>query len=142
MDEIKLIFQSDERKIEMTFPKKITVEDALTQFLIKTNSIINLSVNHIVFVCGPRVLNIPSNLKKTLSVLKANQCTIKVVDQDNILAGGGYPVDFCDISRQIHEDHTLTSDGPSYRTTGKGINIYGKCRGREGKKIVLPMIKK
>ena len=54
-------------------------------------------------------------------------------------------VEFCDLSNKKYEHHSLSSDGPSYRTTGRGINIYGDCTGNgciaHGKEVIVPIEK-
>lgn len=146
MDEIKISFHFDDSPVEMNFPKTITVEDALIQFLKKTNSLITLSTDKIVFFYKNRILNCSDNLKKSLfQVFAINRdITVRVVDT-GLICGGG-PVDFCDVSKKKHEGHKLTSDGPTYRITGKGINIYGLCKGNPckayDKEVIVPINKK
>lgn len=146
MDELKISFHFDDSQVEMNFPKTITIEDALIQFLKKTNSLITLSTDKIVFFYKNRILNESNNLKKSLfQVFSINRdITVRVVDT-GLICGGG-PVDFCDVSKKKHEGHKLTSDGPTYRITGKGINIYGLCKGNSckayDKEVIVPINKK
>ncbi len=59
--------------------------------------------------------------------------------------GGGGAEEFCDVSKNNYSNHTLTSDGPSYRSTLPGINIYGDCTGNgciaHGKEVIVPIEK-
>ena len=146
MGEIKISFLFNDSQVEMIFPKTITIEDALIQFLKKTNSLIVLSPDKINFFYKHILLNKSDNLKKSLfQVFTKNlYITVKVIDTGDICGGG--PVDFCDVSKKKHEGHRLTSDGPTYRITGKGINIYGLCKGNPckayDKEVIVPINKK
>ena len=148
MQEIEINFEYSETKVIMNFPETTKIEDALIQFLRKTNSIVSLSPEKISFLFNSKIINLPNYLNKTLSQIfrpRTKNIKVKVISYRNILGGGG-PVDFCDVSKKQHEIHELTADGPSYRTTEKGINIYGICKGNKckanEKEVIVPIKKK
>ena len=99
MDVIRIIFSlNGDSEVEMFFPKTIKIEDALIQFLKKTNSLIDL--DKILFLNKNKILNDSTNLKKSLfQVFRTNNNRVNVIDEMPILGGGG-PVDFCDVSKK------------------------------------------
>ena len=140
-------FQFDANKFEMLFPGTTTVEDALIQFLKKANLAPDLSVDKIGFLWKARILNEPELLKKRLNQMNISNPIINVrVILRGCIIGGGGPVEFCDLSKKSHESHKLTSGGHTYRTTGKGINIYGICKGKSceanDKEVIVPINKR
>jgi len=147
MDEIELIFNIEGQiPKHMVFQKNIVIKDALLQFLIATNSIITLDYNKIVFFSKNIILNEPQFLNKRLfHIFKRNKPIIKVIDI-SVIGGGGSPINFCDVSKSIREGHKFSQDAPSYRTVGKGINIYGICKGTNckayNKEVIVPIKKK
>ena len=71
-----------------------------------------------------------------------NELCIEVFERN--LVKGGTPINFTDLSKQIHEEHYFSDKAPSYRIVSKGINIYGKCNGKDciaRKKIVIIPLK-
>ena len=148
MDKYKLNFNFDDQTKCMEFPKDTKVRNALIEFFKSTNSKIVLEPEKISFIYKANILNIPKNLDKSLEqIFKRNpkNCIIKVMDTGSVIGGGG-PVYFCDMTKKNHEDHKLTSDGNTYRTTGIGINIYGICKGKNcvafDKEVIVPIKKK
>ena len=64
------------------------------------------------------------------------------VFERNIITGG-IPLNFTDLSKQIHEEHYFSDKAPSYRIVCEGINIYGKCNGKDciarKKEVIVPL---
>ena len=54
--------------------------------------------------------------------------TIRVACYGNILGGGGFCMNFTDLSKQIYEEHYFSNNAPPYRNVDQGINICGDCR--------------
>ncbi len=148
MDDFELFFKCDDEiyNRHMVFQKNTVIKDAFLQFLRATNSIITLDPDNIIFFLKAKILNTPELLNKRLfEIFKENKVFIKVVDA-GFNAGGGSPINFCDVSNSIPEGHKLTQDAPSYRTVGKGINIYGICKGTNckahNKEVIVPIKKR
>ena len=149
MDEIELIFQSGgEIVYKMVFQKNTKIKDALLQYLRATNSINTLDPHRISFFFRGQILNKPQSLNKRLFEIffKLNSVVINVIDTYNIEGGGGSPIYFCDVINSIREGHKFSKDAPSYRTVGKGINIYGICKGTNckahNKEVIVPIKKR
>ena len=54
--------------------------------------------------------------------------TIGVFGSGNILGGGGFCMNFTDLSKQIYEECYFSNNAPPYRNVDQGINICGDCR--------------
>ena len=57
-----------------------------------------------------------------------NYDVISVLKYGNILGGGGFSMNFTDLSKKITKQLPLSIAGPDYRRVDKGINIHGKCK--------------
>ena len=57
-----------------------------------------------------------------------NYDAISVLESGNITGGGGFSMNFTDISKKITAQRPLSSKGPDYRRVDKGINIHGQCK--------------
>ena len=59
------------------------------------------------------------------------------------LKGGGFSLQFTDISKKIYEEQYFTEEAPSYRIVGEGINIYGICKVKKCKaykeEVIYPL---
>ena len=68
------------------------------------------------------------------------------VYKKNDLIGGGFSLNFTDLSKQIYEEHYFSDKAPSYRVICKGINIYGICKLDKckayNKEVIDPLKKK
>ena len=53
---------------------------------------------------------------------------ITVLDSGNVSGGGGFSMNFTDISKKITTQLPLSKEGPNYRFVDKGINIHGECK--------------
>ena len=78
-----------------------------------------------------------------LSEIKAkNNSIIKVIENQSIL-GGGMPINFTDLSKNIHEEIYFSKTAPNYRIVCKGINIEGICKSKKceafKKKVIVPL---
>ena len=91
------------------------------------------------FIADGRTLN---------SEMKLNQILSRkiMVDETETSLGGVFPLNFTDISKQVHEEHYFSDKAPSYRIVTKGINIYGICKGKNciayKKEVVVPQRKR
>ena len=67
MDQIRIKFINESeciKPVDFIFPRTTKIEDALIQFLKKTNSIIDLSVEKTTFLFRGKILNSSQNYKK------------------------------------------------------------------------------
>ena len=64
MTEIKILFECEDNKRELFFPGNIMIEDALIQYLKTTYSMVDLSLEKIIFLYKSKVLNSENKLKK------------------------------------------------------------------------------
>ena len=133
MDQIEIKFICDNiEPVNMAFPKTTKIEDALIQFLKKTNSIIELNPENISFVHGPIILNRPENLKKSLFGIfkpKDRRKIVKVFDYGGIKGGGGcFGVPTIDVSKNKTENIGFSKSGKHYRLVRYGLNIQSKCK--------------
>ena len=57
--------------------------------------------------------------------------------------GGGFSINFTDVSKNIHEEHYFSKTAPDYRIVSKGINVYGICKGKKckayNKEVICPL---
>jgi hypothetical protein len=71
--------------------------------------------------------------------------TIYVFERQNV-TGRGLSVNFTDLSKNIYEEHYLSKTAHDYRTVSKGINVYGKCKGKKckayNKEVICPLKEK
>ena len=80
---------------------------------------------------------------KTLQELKIrNGCSIQV-EELHTLPGGGFSINFTDISKNIYEEHYFSKTAPDYRIASKGINVFGICKGKKCKaykeEVICPL---
>ena len=81
---------------------------------------------------------------KLNSEMKLNQINSTNIDvyKEGDLIGGLFPINFTDISKQVHEEHYFSEEAPSYRIVTQGINIYGICKGKKckayKKEVIVP----
>ena len=70
-----------------------------------------------------------------------NELLFDVIERNTLT--GGTPINFTDLSKQIHEEHYFSDKAPSYRIVCEGINIYGKCNGKDciarKKEVIVPL---
>ena len=109
------------------FSKNTIVKDALIQYLKIINSIIDLSPHKILFLYKEEVLNQEEYLNKRFSDFKYinNKIIVRVIEFIDVKGAGRDLIEFCDVSNGIIE---LINSNIIYKTTGKGINIYGFCQ--------------
>ena len=82
------------------------------------------------------------NLMTTLKEANIEDNKSITVSKNNCLKGG-ISVNFCDLSKQIYEDHYFSNKAPSFRIVVEGINIYGICKSKKciayNKEVVVPL---
>ena len=100
----------------------------------KRNELFNSNLN---FFCNSKPIRKDMKFKE----IEPYMSTIYInAFETNSLTGGNQPMNFTDLSKQIHEEIYFSKDAPSYRIVTKGINIFGKCNSKicpAGKKIVV-----
>ena len=78
------------------------------------------------FLYGGRIL------KQYMTIDQAhieNLNVIRVLDSNyNLKGGGGFCLNFTDLSKQIYEEYNFSYEAPNYRSVGKGMNICGECK--------------
>ena len=82
-----------------------------------------------------------NRLNSEMKINQINYPFIDVYKEGNVM-GGGFPINFTDISKQVHEEHYFSDEAPSYRIVTQGINIYGICKGKKckayKKEVIVP----
>ena len=53
---------------------------------------------------------------------------IKVLESGYMTGGGGFSMNFTDLSKKKTAQRPLSIEGPDYRRIDKGINIHGECK--------------
>ena len=140
MDQIRIKFINESeciKPVDFIFPRTTKIEDALIQFLQKTNSIIDLSVEKTTFFFKGKILNKSHYLQKSLSeIFKFENNIVKVMDNGSVIGGGGFfGIETIDISKNKTKNIGFSSWGPYYRSVWYGLNIQSKCKN----KVVLHM---
>lgn len=133
MDQIFIKFVcSCIKQVNIVFPKTTKIEDALIQFLKKTNSIIELKPEKIIFICRNILLNRPENLKKSLFEIGKyyRDIVVKVYDNVGVTGGEGgfFGVSTIDVSKNKTENIGFSDSGKHYRLVRHGLNIQSKCK--------------
>ena len=69
--------------------------------------------------------------------------SIKVLEYGNLKGGGGFCLNFTDLSKQIYEECYFSVDAPDYRRVGIGINICGECKSENcfayNEEVIVPL---
>jgi len=82
----------------------------------------------------------PNKALKELNI--KNMISIEVVEH-NTVTGGGFSINFTDISKNIYEEHYFSKTAPDYRIASKGINVFGICKGKKCKaykeEVICPL---
>lgn len=134
MDQIEIKFICDNiEPVNMAFPKTTKIEDALIQFLKKTNLIIELNLDIITFRYRNIILNKPENLKKSLfEIFRPQDTRLKIIyvsDCSSVIGGGGFfGVETIDVSKNKTENIGFSNSGKHYRIVIYGLNIQSKCK--------------
>ncbi len=135
MDQIRIKFINESeciKPVDFIFPRTTKIEDALIQFLQKTNSIIDLSVEKTTFFFKGKILNKSHYLQKSLSeIFKFENNIVKVMDNGSVIGGGGFfGIETIDISKNKTKNIGFSSSGPYYRSVWYGLNIQSKCKNK------------
>ena len=86
---------------------------------------------------------ISPNLKlNQINNYNSNEFLFHAIEIEN-LRGSQLPIDFTDLSKQIYEEVYFSDNAPSYRAVSIGINIFGKCNGKDciarKKNVIVPL---
>lgn len=84
--------------------------------------------------------------KKLGDVNKENHFIFYInANEIKTITGGGFCINFTDLSKQIYEEHYFSDKAPSYRVICKGMNIYGICKFKKckayNKEVIAPIEK-
>lgn len=86
----------------------------------------NKSNHNLKFIFNGKELNPYINLGQSDIV---DGSRISVLDHNKVLyGGGGFSMNFTDLSKKITKELPLSKEGPSYKSISKGINIHGECK--------------
>ena len=87
-----------------------------------------------------RIINDPN---KSLEELDIKNLVPIEVEKVGKIIGGGFSINFTDVSKNIHEEHYFSKTAPDYRIVSKGINVYGICKGKKckayNKEVICPL---
>ena len=123
------------KNIEDNTEKELEVLLSMTVFDLKREiermfNLKNGFLNDYILKCKYRGMRSESLMGKDNSTLFDNHirnyCLVSFGKVKNL--GGGGPMNFTDVSKGNTIDLDFSSDAPSYRTAGKGINIFGICK--------------
>ena len=119
---IYVLFEdADEPKIGLETNKNESFLSLIQRYINKTKkNNLNLS-----FVLDGKEIN--SSLLIGQSGIKNNDI-ITVIRNAQVIGGGGFGLNFTDLSKKITEEYQLSNQAPDYRRVSQGINICGECK--------------
>ena len=129
---IYLEFISDDgQKIDINANSSSKVKEVLLEYLRKRNCQENLDPSIVSFVSKAIILNKGENLNKEIGKVFRNNIgrafQIKVIDNGNIIGGGG-GVFTVDVSKNKVKLIKFNNSAPEYRSVIEGLNIKSKCK--------------
>ena len=151
MNEKKTIFIKD-----LAVNKTIQLEVLLSMTVSDLKRVIERSFNlenGYLTVCIPRFINKGEKVGITLNDDNSTLFDNNVKNLGTITfsklknkGGGGFPMNFTDVSQGKTKDIGFSPKAPSYRFVGKGINIFGICKCKncqaQGEEVVYRVNKK
>ena len=85
-------------------------------------------------------------LDPSLTVSQAalsQHCRVTVTESGIAIGGGGFSMDFTDLSKQQYQEYICSNNAPSYRAVHKGLNICGNCKFRKciayKQEVIIPL---
>jgi len=78
------------------------------------------------FIYNSTILDQNKTLKE-YNILQGD--IINALEYENVL-GGGLPINFTDVSKNIYIEQKFSKKVPDYKIASKGINVIGICKGR------------
>ena len=128
-----------------TTPKQIIIKAKINElFLSLMRRYIQLTGSYnkkLWFLYNTRCLNPYSDLKQ---IGFRNLDKVQVLHSGNTNAGGGYCMNFTDLSKQIYEEVYFSNNAPPYRIAYQGINICGDCRYEKccayNNEVIIPLV--
>ena len=86
------------------------------------------------------IINDPNKTLKELNIRNWSSIEVFTIGE---IPGGGFSINFTDLSKNIHEEHYFSKTAPDYRIVSKGINVYGICKGKKckayNKEVICPL---
>jgi len=135
MDIINLIFEFKSKKYLYSFKRNELFSAVIEKFkkdLGRLDSELKIIYNN-------KTID-PNKALKELNI--KNMISIEVVEH-NTVTGGGFSINFTDISKNIYEEHYFSKTAPDYRIASKGINVFGICKGKKCKaykeEVICPL---
>jgi len=84
--------------------------------------------------------------KKTLKEMNIPNTSFIDVGIANEVIGGGVPIKFTDVSKNMYIEQKFSKKAPKYKIASKGINVIGICKGRKCKAyneaVIFPLKEK
>ena len=120
---IEIIFEDDIiRTKKIIRAQKNELFISLMRKYIQSTGLYN---KNLLFMYNSRYLEPNMNLNQ-IGILGGE--TIKVISSGNVKGGGGFCMNFTDLSKKIYEEHYFSNNAPPYRNVFQGINICGDCK--------------
>ena len=91
-------------------------------------------------IYNSKKINDPNKTLEELYIINWSSIEVKTICD---CPGGGFSINFIDLSKNIHEEHYFSKTAPDYRIVSKGINVYGICKGKKckayNKEVICPL---